>query len=64
MSKRCKFRYANGFLCGSYAFNLHSEGIDQGDFCDRHYWQYQCEKARSEVDKLRAETTQSRITPA
>lgn len=64
MSKRCKFREASGNLCGSYAFNLHSEGIDQGDFCDRHYWQDQCEKARAEVDKFRAEAAQGTVTPA
>lgn len=25
--------------CGSYAFNLYKEDIDQGDLCDVHYWQ-------------------------
>ena len=25
--------------CGSHAFNLYAEGIDQGGFCDVHYWQ-------------------------
>jgi len=25
--------------CGSHAFNLCAEGIDQGGFCDVHYWQ-------------------------
>lgn len=29
--KRCK-------VCGSYAFNLYKEDIDQGDLCDVHYW--------------------------
>ena len=28
--KQCK--------CGSYAFNLYKEDIDQGDLCDVHYW--------------------------
>jgi hypothetical protein len=27
--------------CGSYAFNLYKEGIDQGDLCDVHYWKKQ-----------------------
>lgn len=62
MNKRCKFRDASGHLCGSYAFNLEKEGLDQGDFCDRHYWQDECEKARAEVDKLRAESVA--VTPA
>ena len=35
---RCKHK-KNGYNCGSYAFNLHLEGIDQGDLCDVHYWQ-------------------------
>jgi len=24
--------------CGSYQFNLHQKGIDQGDLCDVCYW--------------------------
>jgi len=35
----CNFRFTTGSRCMSYAFNLHQDGIDQGDFCDRHYWQ-------------------------
>ena len=31
--------------CGSYAFNLRDEGIDQGEYCDKHYWQDQAKKA-------------------
>ena len=42
--KRCKHIKENGFYqCGSYAFNLHADGIDQGDLCDVHYWQDQAE---------------------
>lgn len=29
--------------CGSLAFNLQSEGIEQGDLCDVHYWQNRAE---------------------
>jgi hypothetical protein len=36
MNKRCK-------KCGSYAFNLHWDDIEQIDLCDRHYWQYRAE---------------------
>jgi hypothetical protein len=36
MTKRCK-------KCGSYAFNLHYDGIEQADFCDGHYWQDRAE---------------------
>jgi hypothetical protein len=34
-------------LCGSYAFNLLSGGINQGDLCDVHYWQDQVENSFS-----------------
>jgi len=27
-----------GTRCGSYAFNLYKEEIDQGDLCDACYW--------------------------
>jgi hypothetical protein len=45
MNKRCEFKDALGYRCGSYAFNLYKEKIDQGDRCDRHYWQDQAMKA-------------------
>jgi hypothetical protein len=40
--KRCK-HIDRLNLCGSYAFNLLSGGIDQGELCDVHYWQDQAE---------------------
>lgn len=43
---RCTFKQGN-HNCGSYAFNLYKEDIDQGSYCDRHYWQDQAEKARA-----------------
>ena len=33
--------------CGSFAFNLKSEGIDQGDLCDVHYWQERAHRAEA-----------------
>ena len=33
--------------CGSYAFNLYKEGIDQGGFCDVHYWQGRAHRAEA-----------------
>ncbi len=48
MSERCKHVEKNGFNCGSYAFNLYKEDIDQGSYCDRHYWQDQAQKARAD----------------
>jgi len=45
MNEQCKFTNANGYRCGSYAFNLYKEQIDQGDRCDHHYWQEQAMKA-------------------
>jgi hypothetical protein len=44
--KRCK-HIDRLNLCGSYAFNLLSGGIDQGDLCDVHYWQEQVENSFS-----------------
>ena len=38
--KQCK--------CGSYAFNIYKEDIDQGDLCDVHYWK---EKALAQPEQ-------------
>jgi hypothetical protein len=43
----CKFKKGE-FNCGSYAFNLYKEDIDQGNYCDHHYWQDQAMKARAD----------------
>lgn len=45
--KRCTFKEGSHH-CGSYAFNLYNEGINQGKYCDRHYWQDQAQKARAD----------------
>ena len=44
--KRCKFKEGK-WNCGSYAFNLCKENIDQGDRCDHHYWQDRALKAEA-----------------
>lgn len=50
---RCKFKQGQ-FNCGSYAFNLYKEGIDQSDYCDHHYWQDQAMKARADQELIDA----------
>jgi hypothetical protein len=37
----------NCIKCGSHAFNLYAEGIDQGGFCDVHYWQGRAHRAEA-----------------
>ena len=44
---RCTFKQGQ-YNCGSYAFNLYKEDIGQGEYCDRHYWQDQAQKARAD----------------
>ena len=44
MNKRCKHIRQDGFNCGSYAFNLYKDDIDQGDLCDVHYWQAKAQR--------------------
>ena len=45
---RCAAVMADGFhTCGSYAFNLLRNGIDQGALCDVHYWQDKAEKLKA-----------------
>jgi hypothetical protein len=56
MNKRCKHVRQDGFNCGSYAFNLYKDDIDQGDLCDVHYWQAKAQRTwvgltDEEVDK-------------
>lgn len=47
--ERCNFVTCekNGWHCGSYAFNLERDGIEQGGFCDVHYWQSRAEAAEN-----------------
>jgi len=37
--------------CGSYAFNLYKEDIDQGGLCDVHYWQGRAHRAEAKQEK-------------
>ena len=37
--------------CGSHAFNLYAEGIDQGGFCDVHYWQGRAHRAEAQPEQ-------------
>ena len=55
MNEQCKFTNAKGYRCGSYAFNLYKEQIDQGDRCDHHYWQDRAVKAEALIDAARAD---------
>lgn len=38
--------------CGSHAFNLYKEGIDQGGWCDVHYWQGRAHRAEAKQEQL------------
>lgn len=44
MIERCKHIGKDGFRCGSHAFNLYKDDIDQGDLCDVHYWQAKAQR--------------------
>lgn len=44
MNKRCKHIGKDGFRCGSHAFNLYKDDIEQGDLCDVHYWQAKAQR--------------------
>ena len=44
MNERCKHIQKNGSRCGSYAFNLYKDDINQGDLCDVHYWQEKAQR--------------------
>jgi hypothetical protein len=37
--------------CGSYAFNLHKDDIDQGALCDVHYWQGRAHRAENKQEQ-------------
>jgi len=58
MTKRCEHINPGQTFhtCGSYAFNLRREGIDQGEFCDVHYWQARAEKAEAVAAREREAT--------
>ena len=56
----CKYEVGPGRNCGSFAFNLHKEGIDQGRLCDVHYWQTRCQRQAAEIEALRADAERYR----
>ena len=55
MNKRCKFKEGK-WNCGSYAFNLYKDDIDQGDLCDVHYWQGRAHRAEAQPEQEPVET--------
>jgi len=57
MNERCKHVEKNGFNCGSYAFNLYKDGIDQGNLCDVHYWQAKAQRTWVGLTKEQLATT-------
>jgi hypothetical protein len=48
-NERCKHTEKDGYRCGSYAFNLYKDDIDQGELCDVHYWQERALKAEGKL---------------
>jgi len=46
-------------ICGSHAFNMAMEGVNQGAFCDRHYWQRKAEA----LEAARATPDTHRVVP-
>jgi len=47
MTKQCTYKDKDGISCNSFAFNLSRDGIKQGKFCDKHYWQDRALKAEA-----------------
>jgi hypothetical protein len=47
MTKQCTYKDKDGISCNSFAFNLARDGIKQGKFCDKHYWQDRALKAEA-----------------
>jgi hypothetical protein len=57
MTERCKHIGKDGYRCGSHAFNLYKDDINQNELCDVHYWQ---ERALKAEDKLKGESKHER----
>jgi len=54
MNERCKHIEKEGFhTCGSYAFNLWKDDIDQGNLCDVHYWQNKAQRKPLTDEKIK-----------
>lgn len=60
----CYFETTQGWHCGSYAFNLRKEGIDQGNLCDRHYWETRARAAEARLATLEAKVPKHLIPTA
>ncbi len=58
--KRCTFKQGQ-YNCGSYAFNLWKEDIEQGEYCDHHYWQDQAQKARADEREACAKVAENML---
>ena len=57
--KRCGFKQGL-WNCGSYAFNLHKDDLDQSELCDVHYWQTKAQRQWVGLsDRERHDCTQS-----
>lgn len=41
--------------CGSFSFNLHQEGIVQGNLCDVHYWEHKYNVLNADYCELKAD---------
>lgn len=54
----CDFQISENHRCGSYAFNLWQEGIEQ-KYCDRHHWQDEATRLRAEVESLKRTNAES-----
>ena len=50
MNERCKHIGKDGHRCGSYAFNLYKDDIEQDDLCDVHYWQTKAQRTWVGID--------------
>jgi hypothetical protein len=48
--------------CGSHAFNLYAEEIDQGGFCDVHYWKGRAHRAEAQLEQAASITKEARGT--
>lgn len=49
----CAWKLSERRSCGSMAFNLHQDDIDQGALCDVHYWESIAHRFEMEAERLR-----------
>jgi hypothetical protein len=48
--QRCEYK-RGAYKCGSFAFNLRHESIDQGKTCDKCYWETRALAAEAVLDE-------------